>query len=81
MKLIIAIIGSDKFEGVREALQQKALYFMTVSEVLDFRADQTATEIYRGRIVRRPQTKYKLEIAVEDDSSAEVLQTIGRVCG
>src|ERR1700752_3996862 len=81
MKLVIAIIRPERLEALRVALKEQDLYFMTVSEVLDFREDQVTTEIYRGRTVRRPQTKYKMEIAVEDGCADEGLETIERVCG
>jgi len=50
---------------------------MTVSEVLDCRHDHAATEIYRGRTIRRPATKLRLEVAVEDwnvDATVELIE-------
>ena len=78
MKLLVAIIPPEKLETVQKALNNRDVYLMTASEVLDCRQGQAATEIYRGRTIRRPVSKLRLEIAVEDSSFDAAVEAIER---
>jgi nitrogen regulatory protein P-II 2 len=48
MKLIIAIIRPEKLEAVQDALNQKEVYLMTVSDVRGCGRQRGFTETYRG---------------------------------
>jgi len=67
MKLIIAIIQSDKLDEVMSQLDEKEIYLKTVSNVLGCGRQKGVTEVYRG--VKEAGTllkKVRLEIGVND---------------
>jgi len=67
MKLIIAIIRSNKLDQVREALVEKEIERITVSRVSGH-GRQAKEELYRGKlIVPGLAPKIRIEIAVNDD--------------
>ena len=68
MKLIIAIIRPEKLEAVQEALGEKEVDLMTVSDVRGCGRQRGYTETFRGgKIQLRLVSKVKLEIAVNED--------------
>jgi len=81
MKLIVAIVRPEKLAAVQAALDQRDVHLMTVSEVLDCDRQQASTEIYRGREFRRPASKLRVEIAVDDlclESTVDALVRAGQ---
>src|SRR6202040_2697543 len=67
MKLIVAIIRPEKLEDVQRALNERAVYLMTVTDVRGCGRQRGFTEVYRGsEFVVRLLPKVKLEIAVND---------------
>jgi len=67
MKMIIAVIRPDKLEAVQQALNERDVYLMTVSDVRGCGRQRGYTEIYRGSAFQiRLLPKVKLEIAVND---------------
>jgi nitrogen regulatory protein PII len=79
MKLVVAIIPTEKLEKVQKALNNnRDVCLMTASEVLDCRQSQATTEIYRGRAIKRPASKLRLEIAVEDSCFGDTVEAIER---
>ena len=79
MKLIIAAIKPFKLEDVREALTTVGVTGMMVSEIKSFGAQSGHTEIYRGaEYAVNFLPKIKLEIVVNDDLAAEVVETISK---
>ena len=77
MKLITAIIKPFKADDVREALSELGVSGMTLTEVKGFGRQKGHTELYRGAeyvIVFLP--KVKLEIAVSDELSDQVVEAI-----
>src|SRR5919109_3679121 len=67
MKLIVAIIRPEKLEAVQQALNQRDVYLMTVSDVRGCGRQRGYTEQYRGQEYQvRLLPKLKLEIAVND---------------
>jgi len=67
MKLIVAIIRSEKLEAVQAALNERDVYLMTVSDVRGCGRQRGYTELYRGSEYQvRLLPKLKLEIAVND---------------
>jgi nitrogen regulatory protein P-II 1 len=68
MKLIIAIIRPEKLEAVQNALSEKEVFLMTVSNVYGCGRQRGYTETFRGGTVQiRLLPKMKLEIAVNED--------------
>lgn len=77
MKLITAVIKPHKWEDVREALETFGVTGMTVSEVSGYGRQKGHTEVYRGAeydIALVP--KIRLEVVVDDDDAASLVDTI-----
>ena len=67
MKLIVAIIRPDKLEAVQNALAERDVYLMTVTDVRGCGRQRGFTEVYRGTEFQiRLLPKLKLEIAIND---------------
>jgi nitrogen regulatory protein P-II 1 len=67
MKLIIAIIRPEKLEEVQQALAERDVYLMTVTDVRGCGRQRGYTEVYRGAEVQvKLIPKLKLEIAVNE---------------
>ena len=67
MKLIVAIIRPEKLEAVQQALNERDVYLMTVSDVRGCGRQRGYTEVYRSAEVQvRLLPKLKLEIAVNE---------------
>ena len=67
MKLIVAIIRPDKLDEVQQALAERDVYLMTVTDVRGCGRQRGYTEVYRGQQVQsRLIPKLKLEIAVNE---------------
>lgn len=67
MKLIVAIIRPEKLEAVQNALNERDVYLMTVSDIRGCGRQRGFTEVYRGTEFQvRLLPKLKLEIAVND---------------
>jgi nitrogen regulatory protein PII len=81
MKLILAIIRPEKLSAVQTALDRRDVFLVTASEVVDCRREQSTVEIYRGREVRRPVTRLRLEVAVADEFFDEAVATIRHAAG
>jgi nitrogen regulatory protein PII len=79
VKLIIAAIKPFKLEEVREALTAIGVRGMMVTEIKGFGSQSGHTEIYRGaEYAVNFVPKVKLEIAVSDAMSDQVVDTIAR---
>ncbi len=77
MKLITAIIKPFKLDEVRESLSALGVQGMTVTEVKGYGRQKGHTEIYRGaEYAVSFVPKLKIEIAVEKDLCAKVVETI-----
>jgi nitrogen regulatory protein P-II 1 len=67
MKLVVAIIRPEKLEVVQQALAERDVYLMTVTDVRGCGRQRGYTEVYRGAEVQvRLIPKIKLEIAVNE---------------
>jgi nitrogen regulatory protein P-II 1 len=67
MKLVVAIIRPEKLEDVQQALAERDVYLMTVSDVRGCGRQRGFTEVYRGtEVTIRLVPKVKLEIAVNE---------------
>jgi len=77
MKLVTAIIKPFKTDDVREALSVLGVSGMTLTEVKGFGRQKGHTELYRGaEYVIDFLPKVKLEIAVSDELSDQVVEAI-----
>jgi len=77
MKLITAIIKPFKLEEVKEALSTVGIEGMTVTEVKGFGRQKGHTEIYRGSEYTVDfLPKVKLEVAVADELTGKIVETI-----
>ena len=77
MKLVTAVVKPHKWEDVRVALEAVGVTGMTVSEVSGYGRQKGHTEVYRGAeydIALVP--KIRLEIVVDDEDAAAVVQAI-----
>ena len=77
MTTVVAIIRPNRFDAVKEALQDLGVSGMTVSEVRGHGRQKGHTETYRGReydISLLP--KLKVEIATKDDRVEAIVDAI-----
>ena len=77
MKKIEAIIKPFKLEEVRDQLNERGAYGITVSEVKGFGRQKGHTELYRGAeytVDFLPKTK--LEIVIRDEQLREIIEVI-----
>ena len=77
MKMITAIIQPSRIEAVKDQLARAGVHGMTFTDVHGIGRQKGRTEIYRGHeYVITLISKVKLEIAAEDESVGEVIETI-----
>jgi nitrogen regulatory protein P-II 1 len=77
MKKIEAIIRHFKLEDVKNALVEKGISGMTITEVRGFGRQKGHTEMYRGTEYRVDFVpKVKVEVVVEDAKLQTALNTI-----
>lgn len=77
MKLITAILKPQKFEAVKDALQEIGVQGMTVSDVRGFGRQGGHTEVYRGaeyKVTLNP--KVRIEVIVDNKQVDEVINVI-----
>ena len=77
MKLITAIVKPFKLADVREALSERGISGMTVTELKGFGRQKGHTELYRGaEYIVDFLPKIKIEVAVSDDLTDDIVDTI-----
>src|SRR5258706_4762475 len=77
MKMIVAIIRPEKLETVQQALKERDVYLMTVSDVRGCGRQRGFTEVYRGSEFQvRLLPKLKLEIALNDSFVEAAVEAI-----
>lgn len=77
MKYIIAVVKPQRLDEIRSALMSIGVEGLTVSDVKGFGRQKGHSEIYRGAEYRVDFIpKVKLEIAVEADRAAKVVETL-----
>lgn len=77
MKLITAIIKPFKLDEVRHALNAIGVHGLTVTEVKGYGRQKGHTEIYRGaEYLVNFLPKVRIEVAVQSDLAAKVVETI-----
>ncbi|MFP6773070.1 MAG: P-II family nitrogen regulator [Alphaproteobacteria bacterium] len=79
MKMVMAVIKPFKLDEVRDALTELGVQGITVTEVRGFGRQKGHTEIYRGAEYKvNYLPKLKLELAVMDELTDQVLETIAK---
>jgi nitrogen regulatory protein P-II 1 len=77
MKLVVAVLNPSRLDEVKSALQAHGVPGMTVSSVHGFGRQRGHTEVYRGReYLVQVLPKVRVEIVVEDDEAAGVVDVI-----
>jgi len=77
MKLVTAIIKPFKLDEVREALSERGVQGMTVTELKGFGRQKGHTELYRGaEYVVDFLPKIKIEVAVPSERVDDIVETI-----
>ena len=80
MKKVEAIIRHFKLDDVKQALTERGVVGMTITEVRGFGRQKGHTEMYRGTEYEVDFVpKIKVEVVVADDKLQTVLDTITRV--
>ena len=80
MKLVSAIIKPFKLDDVRQGLSEIGVQGMTVTETKGFGRQKGHTELYRGsEYVVDFLPKTKIEVAVSDDNTDQVIDAISQV--
>jgi nitrogen regulatory protein P-II 2 len=77
MRMITAVVKPSRFDDVWDALTRIGVSGMTASEVRGFGRQRGQTEVYRGaeyQVAFLP--KVKIEIAVPEDRTEMVVETI-----
>jgi nitrogen regulatory protein P-II 1 len=79
MKKVEAIIRHFKLEDVKNALTERGVVGMTVTEVRGFGRQKGHTEMYRGTEYEVDFVpKIKVEVVVSDEQLQTVLDTVNR---
>jgi len=79
MKMVVAIIKPFKLDDVREALSEIGVQGITVTEVKGFGRQKGHTELYRGaEYVVDFLPKVKVELAIDDDLTDQVIESISK---
>ncbi|MGR8948461.1 MAG: P-II family nitrogen regulator [Gammaproteobacteria bacterium] len=77
MKLVTAIVKPFKLDDVREALSERGVTGMTVTEIKGFGRQKGHTELYRGaEYVVDFLPKIKIEVAVSADICEQIVDAI-----
>ena len=77
MKLVTAIIKPFKLDDVKSALESYGIQGMTVSEASCYGRQRGHTEVYRGAEYTVDLVpKVRLEVLVEDDVAASVVDVV-----
>lgn len=77
MKLVIAYVKPFKLDNVKDALREKGVTGMSVSEVRGFGRQAGQTEVYRGAEYQVDFVpKIKLELLVDDGSLDDAVAAI-----
>ena len=80
MKFIVAIIQPFKLDAVREGLSELGIEGLTASEVRGFGRQKGHREVYRGsEYTINYVPKVKIEIAVGDDISERVIESVRNI--
>lgn len=77
MKLVVAVLKPFKLDEVKEALKNLGVRGMTLTEAQGFGRQRGHTEVYRGAEYEVDFVpKIRIEVAVDDDQVADVVEAI-----
>jgi nitrogen regulatory protein P-II 1 len=77
VKLVVAVLKPFKLDDVKEALKHLGVHGMTLTEAQGFGRQRGHTEVYRGAEYEVDFVpKIRIEVAVDDDQAAEVVDAI-----
>jgi nitrogen regulatory protein P-II 1 len=77
VKLVTAIVKPFKLDDVKEALKRAGVNGMTLTEAQGFGRQRGHTEVYRGAEYEVDFVpKVRIEVAVDDDQVAEVVDAV-----
>ena len=77
MKLVVAAIKPFKLDDVKEALKNRGVQGMTLTEAQGFGRQRGHTEVYRGAEYEVDFVpKLRIEVLVEDQQADEVVDAI-----
>ncbi|MGA7419898.1 MAG: P-II family nitrogen regulator [Acidimicrobiales bacterium] len=77
MKLVVAVVKPFKLDAVKEALKVLGIQGLTVTEVQGFGRQRGHTEVYRGAEYEVEFVpKVRLEIVIDDERTADVLDAV-----
>jgi nitrogen regulatory protein P-II 1 len=77
VKLVVAIVKPFKLDDVKEALKGLGVHGMTLTEAQGFGRQRGHTEVYRGAEYEVDFVpKIRIEVAVDDEQAAEVVDAI-----
>lgn len=77
MKLITAVVKPFKLDEVKNALQERGVHGLTVTEASGYGRQRGHTEVYRGAEYTVDLVpKVRVEILVEDDMAEEVIEVL-----
>ncbi len=79
MKYIVAVIQPDRLNEVMDALEEKGIHMVTVTQVMGHGRQKGQAEVYRGhKEVGRLLKKVKLDIALNEEFVEPAIEAI---CG
>jgi nitrogen regulatory protein P-II 1 len=77
VKLVVAVVKPFKLDDVKEALKSLGVHGMTLTEAQGFGRQRGHTEVYRGAEYEVDFVpKLRIEVAVDDEQAAEVVDAI-----
>jgi len=77
MKLVMAIIQPFKLDAVREALSERGVQGLTISEVRGYGRQKGQPEIYRGAEYKVDFVpKARIEVIVEDGDVEQIVEAV-----
>ena len=77
MKLVMAIIQPFKLDAVREALSDRGVQGLTISEVKGYGRQKGQPEIYRGAEYKVDFVpKVRIEVVVEDGDVEQIVEAV-----
>ena len=77
MKLVMAIIQPFKLDAVREALSERGVQGLTITEVRGYGRQKGQPEIYRGAEYKVDFVpKVRIEVVVEDGEADQVVEAV-----
>ena len=77
MKMVVAYVDPDRFEGIREALLSLGFPSLSALSAAGTAPEATVTTSYRGAVTEQhSRAKARLECVVGDDHASTVVETV-----